>query len=311
MKTLKLSSIAFAFLCLISSCTKDSSQLSSSTSSSNDQTSLSARETILGKGGKDDQSNQGTQGKDKVVPEMAITFSSDPATKNEDVTVTGKFTDGQGVLACGKLQLKMSTDGITWQDVNQADLSETVQEVSYTFKPSLVGEDVYQFQLHYVSTGGPKCDGYDGGFSGIAYLDVVDPCEGFTLKGYFLNDYSPVPNTDLYEFTVVYEVNTCGLEFDKLKIQGGLTNATEITYHDGPGTYDTWVPGGSKNNIQRWIEASSSGANLPTEIRTYTVKFTKAYSGSGPIELTGEWSVSLTKAGIEVDRKEFPRLNIQ
>jgi hypothetical protein len=317
MKTLKLSSIAFVFLCLISSCTKDSSQLSSSTSSSNDQTALSARETILGKGGKDDQSNQGTQGKDKVVPEMTITFNPDPAKQGQEVTVTGTFIQDGTTPDCGKLQLMMSTDGENWTSISQEkEISASVQEVTGTFTPSLSGEDVYQFKLHYVSSGS-DCNDYDQGWSEIFYLDV-EACEGLTLT----RELTGVSDAGggLYQFTVVYTITTCGVEFDKLKLQGGLTNATSIVSADPDEkdpedaldnvAYDNWIPGGSKNWIQRWVETSTGGL-LPTSERKYTVVFTKVYSGSGPIELTGEWSVSLTKAGIEVDRKECSRINIQ
>lgn len=314
MKTLKLSSIAFAFFCLVSSCTKDSSQLTSTS----DQNQLSARESILGQGGRgggqtDNQNDPANN--DKPVPEMTITFNPDPAKMGEEVTVTGSFVQDGSTPDCGKIQLMMSTDGETWTSISQEkDISASTQEVVGTFIPTVSGEDAYQFKLHYVSSGGDCKDYAPQGWSAIFYLDV-EACEGLTLTGQLTN--VAAASGGLYEFTVVYTVSACGVEFDKLKLQGGLTNATAIvtaTPDDDAAkgiVYDYWIPGGSKNWIQRWVETSTDGSLLPTDVRTYTVTFTKAYSGSGPMELTGEWSVSLTRGGVEVDRKECPRINIQ
>jgi hypothetical protein len=311
MKTLKLSSIAFAFLCLISSCTKDSAQLSSQ---SNDQTMLSARQTLSGQSVKTGPANENPiPGNDKVVPEMTISFNPDPAILGEAVTVTGSFVQDGSTPDCGAIQLMMSTDGTTWTNVGQEkNVSATVQEVSYAFTPTLSGDKAYQFKLHYISSG-PNCKEYDQGWSTIFYLDVK-ACQGLNLTRELVN-MAPASN-GLYEFTVAYTVTTCGIEFDKLKLQGGLTNATsivEVTPVDDATKgidYEAWVPGGSKNWIQRWEETSTGGL-LPTHERKYTVKFTKAYSGSGPIELTGAWSVTLTKGGAEVSRKECAQINVQ
>ena len=312
MKTLKLSSIAFAFLCIFSSCSKDSSELTSSSSSSS--TSLNSTEALYGSGqGKGGGAvNEGIGRPEKVVPEMTISFNPDPAVKGEDVTVTGTFSVEQGIVPCGKLQLHMSSDGgVTWGMIGQEkEISAADQQVTYTFQPTSTEADKYQFKLHYIAAG---CEGYEQGWSGIFLLDVVEPCSGFTFEGSLIGD--PVPaGGGLYEFTVQYVVNTCGVEFDKLKIQGGLTNATNIVeatpQDNGNVDYQNWIPGGSKNWINRWIETAPSGL-LHTNERVYTVRFTKAYAGSGPVELTGGWSVTLTKAGVEVDRKEVDDINIQ
>ncbi len=310
MKTLKLSSIAFAFLCLISSCTKDSSLLSSQ---SNDQTALSARQTLLGQGGKlGGPANENPPGNDKVVPEMTVSFNPDPAILGETVTVTGSFVQDGSTPDCGAIQLMMSTDGTTWTNVGQEkNVSASAQEVSYAFTPTISGDKAYQFKLHYIASG-PNCKAYDQGWSSVFYLDVK-ACQGLNLTRELVN-VAPV-SAGLYEFTVAYTVTTCGMEFDKLKLQGGLTNATSIvgTTPDDDAAkgidYENWVPGGSKNWIQRWEETSTGGL-LPTHERVYTVKFTKAYSGSGPIELTGAWSVTLTKGGAEVGRKECAQISI-
>ena len=310
MKTLSLSSIAFAALCLFNSCTKDSSQLSSQTT---DQSTASARESILGQGkGAGPAINENSI---RIVPNMTVTFNPDPATEGQDVTVTGSFAPALGETApdCGKFQLMMSTDGTTWNNVGQEKvIAGADNTVSYTFKPTIVGDNAYQFKLHYISSG-PNCSAYDGGFSGIFYLNVHAACAGVSLTRELTNTQPAGGN--LYEFTVVYKLTTCGAEFDQLKLQGGLTNATSIVEatpaSSGNIAYDNWIPGGSKNWIQRWVETSSNGALLPTNERTYTVKFTKAYSGSGAIELTGGWSVTLTKGGVEVDRKECDPINIQ
>jgi hypothetical protein len=140
--------------------------------------------------------------------------------------------------------------------------------------------------------------------SDVFPLLVVDQCNGLDITGKVDGEPQPVAGTDRYSFKVVYEVTTCGLQFDKLKVQGGLTNGvSNVTAEDGLKR----KPGNSTNKIITW-EEYTPGVLLPTTKRTYTITFEKAYSGSGTIELTGDWSVSLSLNGTDAGRDSFEKI---
>jgi hypothetical protein len=294
MKTISLSSIAFACLCLFNSCTKESSEISSSTTSS---TSLSAaRAAALGA--------NTDRGNTDVAPGMTIIYNPNPGVVNQPVTVTGSFT-GTSIPTCGKLQLQQLVDGnwVTKLDVN---VTSTVQEVSYTFKPTIAGIAAYQFQLHYVPS--QNCIGFAQAKSGSFPLDVIEPCQGLTFTG---SATAAPSSAGMYLFTVTYTVNPCGLQFDKLKTQGGLTNAVEfISAEGGLINSQNWVPGTSTNKIIKW-EENTPGTLLPTTKRVYVIKFEKAYAGTGSIELTGDWSTSASLNGVEAGYVQFPKIYYQ
>jgi hypothetical protein len=54
----------------------------------------------------------------------------------------------------------------------------------------------------------------------------------------------------LYEFTVSYTVSACNVNFDKIKTQGGLTNAVSLVNASAGASMST--PGGSSNKIIKW-----------------------------------------------------------
>ncbi|MGZ4026652.1 MAG: hypothetical protein ACXVM0_15520 [Flavisolibacter sp.] len=297
MKTFRLSSLAFACLCLFNACTKDNSQTTTTT----DQNSLgtqAARTTVLGNG----------VGNTAVEPTMTISYNPNPGIVNQPVTVTGTFSTGQTAPTCGKLDLQ-EYENNQWVSVSApVDITTTNQQLTYTFTPTVVGTDVYQFRLHFIKGG---CPGFANAFSASFPLTVIEACEGLTMKGAVIAA-TPSAQPGYYDFTVRYTVTTCGLSFDKLKVQGGLTDATAIIAAgtSGPGTYSTWIPGGSTNHIQRWVE-ETPGVKLSTAKRVYTTQFTKLYSGSGQVELTGDWSVSLTWMGADAGTASFPKIYYQ
>jgi hypothetical protein len=315
MKALQLSSIAFAFLCLFNSCTKDSSQVNSNDQNLNSTKGAVSNSGNPNTGGAPGQGNPNPGGgNNDVQPTMAITYSpllvSDPPTSTvgTEVTVTGSLT-GDNQPGCGQLQLQQNING-SWVTVKSETVTATTKSVVYKFTPDVIG--TYQFELHYVpgTPGAGNCTGYAQSMSAVYPLLVVEACNGLDITGRVDGVPQVVVGTNQYQFKVVYEVTTCGLQFDKLKIQGGLTNATTlVSAQDNPqaGVYDNWVPGGSTNWIQRWVETSTGGL-LPTTKRTYTIIFQKQYPGSGTIELTGDWSVSLTLNGTEVGRDSFAKI---
>jgi hypothetical protein len=301
MKALKLSGIAL--LCLFfGSCSKDRSDLLRGSSTT--EIYSDSDPSIAGRG--NPNNGNSTTGGD-VSPTMAISFNPDPAVEGQPVTVTGYLAPAAGEVAptCGKLQLRM-WDGTTWVAVgSQADVTAVNQQVSWTFTPTIVGDNAYQFQVHYIKGG---CAGYGNNFSDPFYLDVVSACTGLSLTGEVT---SAVPaGGDLYEFKVTYHVGTCSLEFDKLKTQGGLTNGSTFISAVGGIGQSNWTPGQNTNQIVKWEELASSGT-LPGGDRTYVVTFQKAWSGSGPITITGGWSVSASLGGVSVGNATFDPITYQ
>jgi hypothetical protein len=229
-----------------------------------------------------------------------ITNNPPTATVGTLVTVTGSITSTPAP-SCGKLQLQENING-TWLTVKTETVSETNKTVTFSFTPAVTG--TYEFQVHYVPGDGGNCSGFAQNMSDVFPLLVVDQCNGLDITGKVDGEPQPVAGTDRYSFKVVYEVTTCGLQFDKLKVQGGLTNGvSNVTAEDGLKR----KPGNSTNKIITW-EEYTPGVLLPTSKRTYTITFEKAYSGSGTIELTGDWSVSLSLNGTEVGRDSFEKI---
>jgi hypothetical protein len=57
----------------------------------------------------------------------------------------------------GKLQMFQKING-DWVKVADADVTATSHQVTYDFTPTVAGDDVYEFRLHYIKSGG--CDGF-------------------------------------------------------------------------------------------------------------------------------------------------------
>jgi hypothetical protein len=271
MKIFKLSSIALLFVCIIS-CTKSSNTPDQQTSSS--------------------RAGGGPSAISDVSPSLIVNFNPSPGIANQPVTVTGTFdqTTGIAIPDCGKLQLFQNIDG-NWVKQADADVSATVHEVSFQFTPTLVGDDVYEFRVHYIAS---ACAGFQTTFSNNYFLDVVSACNGLTISG---SATASPAGTGMYDFMVSYTVNTCGIEYTHLKTQGGLTAwSTDVSNTSAGAEY--WETGNSShpNTVIKWEENSSLAGNT----RTYSVTFKKAWSGSGPVTLTGDWSVKADINGSEV-----------
>jgi len=269
MKTLKWSTFVLFFLCIFSSCTK----------TSNNEADLAAA-TKAGTGGNGIGNSNNPA---PVNPGLAVTFNPSPAVENEKVTITAGFDGTTATPDCGKLQLFQMING-TWTKVADTDVSYTVHEVAFEFTPTLVGDDVYEFRVHYIAAG---CSGFSQTFSGSFFLDVIAACQGLSLTG----TASAIPATEsgFYLFTVQYTVNTCGIQYTHLKTQGGLTAFSNQVNVITAG-YEQWEVGNSShpNTIIKWEENSP----LAGSSKTYTATFKKAWSGTGPVQITGQWSVS-------------------
>ena len=274
MKTFMLSSIALFLLCIYSSCTKSSNSLESQAV-------------------KQVNEKPNTVNAD-VDPALTVLF--DPATgiQNQPVKVIGTFSAAP-IPDCGKLHLFQKVDG-QWVKVADTTLSSTVHEVDYEFTPTVSGNDVYEFRVQYIAAG---CPGFKETFSDSYFLDVISACNGLTLEG---TASAKKLEEGLYEFTVNYTVNTCTIEYDHLKTQGGLTAFTNQVEVATAG-YEAWETGNSThpNTVIKWEETGL----LQGGSKTYSVTFQKAWSGSGPVQLTGQWSVKASLNGTEVTTATF------
>lgn len=287
MKTLRLSSIALLFLCIYSSCTK-----SVNTIDSQAQTSKAGGSGSISGGG-------------KVNPSLIVLFNPSPAIQNQTATVTGTFdaTTGVAIPDCGALHLFQMVNG-AWVNVASATITSSVHEVSYNFVPATVGNAVYEFRLQYVPSSG--CTAFSENISSNYFLDVISACQGLSIKG--TASAAPTSDAGIYLFTVSYTVNTCGVQYTHLKTQGGLTAWTTDVQGATPG-YQDWQAGNSShpNTIIKWEESSP----LPGNTKTYTVSFKKAWSGSGPVELTGGWSVTADVNGSQSATATFDPITYQ
>jgi hypothetical protein len=289
MKTFNLSSLLLLCLVLLFSCTKDESIQTSS------ETNSLQKLVLFGVNG-NGQGNQNVVA--DVAPTMMVVFNPDPAIAGQAMTVTGKFSPAAGEVAptCGKLQLQQKVNGI-WVDFGTGvNVTSATTEVSAPFTPTQAGNDVYEFRVHYVAQ---NCAGYKQNKCEGFFLDVINPCS-LNLTG-SATGHAIDAEPGMYEFTVTYTLNTCELEYDKLKIQGGLTNGSTLISAVGGVNH---IPGSSTNQIIKW-EVYTPGTPITGSVTTYTIIFKKAYSGSGPITLTGNWSASLNLNGASVGTTEF------
>jgi hypothetical protein len=283
MKTFKWSAIALFFLCIFSSCVK-------SVDTQSEQLAAAANKST----------NPSNNVQNDVVPALVVNFNPSPAIQNQPVTVTGTFS---GTMpSCGKLMLLKKVDG-DWVKVGDVDLSASVNEVTYQFTPTLVGDDVYEFKLHYVAG---NCPGFSQTSADGFFLDVVAACQGLSIKGKVTAADDQGDGT--YLFTVQYTVTACGITYTSLKTQGGLTAWTsDIEDLTGDAILRQAGTSDHPNTIITWTENSPLAGNS----KTYSIRWRKAWSGSGPVELTGKWSVSATNNGAEAGRAEVLPISYQ
>lgn len=264
MKSLKLSGIAALLLfSVFYSCKKDSSTLSSS----NLLTSRSG-----GPGGTSGAS---------VSPSMVVTFNPNPATVNQPVTVTGSFDGSTAIPDCGKLQLFQKIDG-SWVKVADADVSSSVHSVTYSFTPTIAGEDVYEFYVHYISTG---CSGFSENKSASYFLDVQNQCVSvFTITPSIT---ATNLGSGLYEFSVTYTL-TSPVNVTGIKFQGGATAGGNYGHEITDFGNTVLVNATLNNTVLKW--EGDLTACTPQEVH---FKFTRQFSCPATNELiTGGWSAS-------------------
>jgi hypothetical protein len=282
MKTLKLSGFALLLMSLFS-CTKPANTV--------DQSQQAVR-----------TSNNNTPSPQlDIDPSLVVNFNPTPGVVGQEVTVTGTFT-GTAIPTCGMLQLDQMQNG-DWVNVAHVDVSATVNSVVYKFTPTVAGTAAYEFRIHYVAQ---NCRGFNPTFSSNFFLDVVEACHGLTLTGKVVKADVSTPGN--YFFTVEYTVNTCSIVYNHLKTQGGVT-AFSTSVVDASNEAEIWNVGQSNhpNSIIKWEES----APAPGNTKTYTFTFIKPWSGTGPVQLTGQWSVHADLNGVDAGTATFDPIYYQ
>ena len=283
MKTLKLSGFALLLMSLFS-CTKSANTI--------DQNQQAVRTS---------NNNNTPSPQLDVDPSLMVNFNPTPGVVGQEVTVTGTFT-GTAIPTCGMLQLDQMQNG-SWVNVAQVNVSATVNSVVYKFTPTVAGTAAYEFRIHYVAQ---NCRGFNPTFSSNFFLDVIEACHGLSLTGKVVKAEASASGN--YFFTVQYTVNTCTVQYNHLKTQGGLTAfSTDVV--DLTAGYEKWQVGNSShpNTIIKWEESAPLNPNT----KTYSVTFIKPWSGTGPVQLTGDWSVHADLNGVDAGTASFPAIYYQ
>jgi hypothetical protein len=168
-----------------------------------------------------------------------------------------------------------------WVKVAEADVTASVHEVVYNFVPSIAGDDVYEFRVHYIKSGG--CDGFNTHMSGSYFLDVENQC---------VSEFTIIPSITgqnigggLYEFTISYTLIS-PVDVSGIKFQGGATAGGNVG-HQITDLGNTSVVNANQNNtVLKW-----EGDLTACTPQTVNFKFTRNFSCPATDELiTGAWS---------------------
>ena len=271
MKSLKLGGIAaILFFTAFSSCKKDSSTVSTTDQGTSNQVASKA-----GSGG-------GASAADNVDPSLIVTFNPDPGIVNQSETVTGTFdaTTGVAIPDCGKLQLFQKVDG-NWVKVADADITASVHQVTYSFTPTIAGDNAYEFRLHYIKSGG--CDGFNTFMSGSFFLDVQNQC---------VSQFTITPSLSAqdigggrYEFTVSYTLIS-PVDVAGVKFQGGATAGGNVGHQVTDFGNTVVVNANNNNTVLKW-----EGNLYACTPQVVHFKFARNFSCPATNELiTGAWS---------------------
>lgn len=285
MKALKLSSIALCVFALVSSCTKDSLETSTASSSSL-QSVLGAN----GKGTAEPQSGGSQQNARKTTATVAYTVAPALASLTDNVTISGTITLAAPAdqFVYGVDVTKKDADG-NWVafpvtgmsgNVNLANGQTTSSEnFTYSFLASTWGPGEYRIRIH---VGGQDVDNM---FSDEKTLIIKD-CEALNATGRLVTA-EPLGNNN-YRFTVTYTVKSCPA-MGAAKLQGGLTAFSSIV-NSYDGSEQKGVERKETNNsnfIYYWLFNITENYS-----NTFTMVFEKEIKEDGLQNITGAWSVS-------------------
>ena len=304
MKTIQLSGIiAMLFISVLTSCTKDSKDtLSGSSDFSTSGSNASSGRAASPNGGQVNNDK-------KAEATLDLSIASSPATLGSTVTFNCDMNFSQPVS-----QFVIVVEKATVKDLNgnwtnwteQVGYGKEVKDIaatstylhSWNFTASEAGETAWRVRVTGRDVANSLSD---------EEVLIVTSCTGISLEEHIVSVSDEADADGYYTFLIDYTVNTCGVEYTKLKLQGGLT-AGAIFLPELSSGGNAWTVGANgKNTIVNWLEY----APLPQNTKTYRVAFKKHYNGSGLIELTGEWTVKAEKNGVEVGADSVDPISYQ
>jgi hypothetical protein len=299
MKALKLSTIC-AFLLILSACTKDVDTLSTSNSSlsetseaqlSNNKVAATGGGQSGGSGASGVTGGASIQGNGDVAPALTILYSSPEGTVGQPITVTGTFASGQTAPTCGKLQIQelingqwvakaVDTDGNGTPDAENVNVTSIIDEVNYTFTPTVPGTPAHNFRVHYI---GANCRGFANSFSTGFPLNVVAACvQSFDIQ----KGATAVNNGDgTYDITITY-ILTSPKDVTGVKFQGGATSGGQEKHEMVDYGNTKVVHNNNQNTVLKW-EGDLVACQPQTVNFTYKRKFECPATNA---VVTGNWT---------------------
>jgi hypothetical protein len=290
MKALKLSTLAACIFLFVSSCTKTSDTLSSSSTSTTSSQNAVFGAKAGGQGSEQQGGNQVQSNQPKDLTSITINLNPNPVNQNSNYTVTGMVVFPEAVET-GKVVIERAVDANdNYTSVENADdwvqfyvENITSSVTSYTItKTALATEDpgFYGFRLHFIPSGGA---GVKSGKSTEVNLEVKRACVStFTIKG----NATAVPVGDgNYEFTITYEL-TSPVDVTGIKFQGGATSGGQFAHNVTSFGDFVVVNANLQNTVLKW-----TGDLTACQPKTLTFKYVRKFSCPATDALvTGEWT---------------------
>lgn len=300
MKALKLSSIALCVFALISSCTKDSLETSTASSSSL-QSVLGAN----GKGTAEPQSGGSQQGggqsnQPQDLTSITITLNPNPVNQGSNYTVTGNVVFPVAVTT-GRVVIERAVDedadgkviGYTsvanaddWVEFDSKEI--TASTTNYTITKTTTATEApgfYGFRLHFIPSGGA---GVKSGKSTEVNLEVKRVCivNAFTVTP---EETEAVDNGDgTYTFTIAFTLASPE-DVNGIKFQGGATSGGQFKHEMVSFGNTVLVHDNNQNTVLKW-EGDLKACTPQKVTFSYKKKFSCPATDA---VVTGEWTAKV------------------
>lgn len=307
MKALRLSSIALCVFALISSCTKDSLETSTASSSSlqsvlgnnkNGTAEPSSGGSQQG-GGQDGQQNGGQSNQPQDLTSITITLNPNPVNQGSNYTVTGnvvfpiEVTTGKVVL---ERAVKLDNNG-DWVFTSVEEATDwvmfkeeeiTAPETSHTIVKTATATEVpglYGFRVHFIPSGGT---GVKQGKSTEVNLEVKRVCivNAFTVTP---EKTEAVNNGDgTYTFTIAFTLAS-PVDVNGIKFQGGATSGGQFKHEMVSFGNTVLVHENNQNTVLKW-EGDLKACTPQKVTFSYKRKFSCPATDA---VVSGEWTAKV------------------